>query len=238
MHCPHNFTSIELHANILIDSELRSALLGLNTLSNNTTRRLDNTYYSVLEKLSTLQNTIASLKELANMTRKLNDDFKVESEEIVTDITTQLSQFENFDAQQQRIEALASRVQAGRERIKTLGSRVDVVQNRVMGWELSEKEWKDKTRKRLRIMWTVMFVFLFIFVGMMIFQYSPAKTQGPSPFKGMNTSGLLGKVPDINLLESETWNLKRKTEDRLEELRNAGQDRLEEDPRLRIFDEL
>jgi len=172
------------------------------------------------------------------MTRKLNDDFKVETEEVVADITTQLNQFENFDEQQKRIEDLASRVQAGRQRIKTLGSRVDLVQNRVTGWELSEKEWKDKTRKRLRIMWTVMFVFLFIFVGMMIFQYSPAKTQGPSPFKGLNTSGLLGKVPDINLLENETWTLKRKTEDRLEKLRNAGQGRLEEDPRLRIFDEL
>jgi hypothetical protein len=172
------------------------------------------------------------------MTRKLNDDFKVESEEVVADITAQLNQFENFDEQQKRIQGLASRVQDGRQKIKTLGSRVDLVQNRVTGWELSEKEWKDKTRKRLRIMWTVMFVFLFIFVGMMIFQYSPAKTQGPSPFKELNTSSLLGRVPDINLLENETWSLKRKTEDRLEKMRNAGQDRLEEDPRLRIFDEL
>ena len=213
-------------------------MLGLNTLSINTTRRLDNTYYSVLEKLSTLQNTIASLKELASMTRRLNDDFKVESEDVVADITAQLNQFENFDEQQKRIEDLASRVQDGRQKIKTLGSRVDLVQNRVMGWELSEKEWKDKTRQRLRILWTVIFVLLFIFVGIMIFQYSPAKIQGPSPFKGLNTSGLLGKVPDINLLENETWTLNRKTEDRLEKLRNAGQDRLEEDPRLRIFDEL
>lgn len=173
------------------------------------------------------------------MTRQLNDEFKIESEDVVTDINTQLGQFENFDEQQQRIEALASRVQAGRTRIKTLGSRVDIVQNRVTCWELAEKEWKDKTRKRLRIMWTVIFVFLFIIVGMMIFQnYTPAKTQGASPFKGMNTSGLLGKVPDMKGLENETWTLKRKTEDRLEELRNHSQEPLEEDPRLRLFDEL
>jgi hypothetical protein len=222
-----------------IHSELRSALLGLNTLSNNTTRRLDNTYYSVLEKLSVLQNTIASFKELANMTRKLNDDFKVESEEVVNDISTQLTQFSGFDDQQARIEALASQVQAGRYRIKILGSRVDIVQNRVACWELAEKEWKDKTRKRLRIMWTVIFVFLFILAGMMIFQnYTPVKTQGASPFRGMNTSGLLGKVPDMKGLENETWTLKRMTEDKLDELRNNSQAPLEEDPRLSIFDEL
>ena len=218
---------------------MQNALLGLNTLSNNTTRRLDNTYYSVLEKLSTLQNIIDSLKELAAMTRELNDDFKVESEEVVVDINTQLAQFSGFDDQQGRIEALASRVQTGRQRIKTLGSRVDVVQTRVTCWELAEKEWKDKTRKRLRIMWTVIFVFLFIFVGMMVFQnYTPVKTQGASPFKGMNTSGLLGKVPDMKGLGNETWSLRRKTEDKLDELRNHSQEPLGEDPRLRIFDEL
>jgi hypothetical protein len=228
-----------LLANGRVQSELQNALLGLNTLSNNTTRRLDNTYYSVLEKLSTLQNIIDSLKELATMTRELNDDFKVESEEVVVDINTQLAQFSGFDDQQRRIEALASRVQTGRQRIKTLGSRVDIVQNRVTCWELAEKEWKDKTRKRLRIMWTVIFVFLFIFVGMMIFQnYTPVKTQGASPFKGMNTSGLLGKVPDMKGLENETWSLKRKTEDKLDQLRNHSQEPLGEDPRLRIFDEL
>jgi predicted nucleic acid-binding Zn ribbon protein len=223
----------------MIHSELRNALLSLNTLSNSTTRRLDMTYYSVLEKLSTLQNTIASLKELANMTRKLNDDFKVESEEVVTDINAQLTQFSDFDDQQARIEALALRVQAGRQKIKTLGSRVDIVQDRVTCWELAEKEWKDKTRKRLRIMWTVIFVFLFIFVGLMVFQnYAPVKTQSASPFRGMNTSGLLGKMPDMEMMENETWTLKRKTEDKLDELRNHSQGPLQDDPRLRIFDEL
>jgi hypothetical protein len=172
------------------------------------------------------------------MTRKLDKDFRDEAEELVADIQTQLIPFQNFDAQQQRIEALASRVRTGREQIKTLGSRVDVVQERVNCWELAEKEWKDKTRKRLRIMWTVVFVFFFIILGMTIFQYTPAKTQSASPFKGLNTSGLLGKVPDMQGMENETWNLKRKTENKLEELRNAGQDRPEEDPRLRIFDEL
>jgi len=227
----------EREKGVLRAAELRNALLGLNTLSISTTRRLDNTYYSVLEKLSTLQNTIASLKELADMTRKLNDDFKTESEEVVRDINTQLGTFEGFDDQQKRIEGLAERVQAGRERIKTLASRVDIVKGRVNGWEQAEAEWKEKTRKRLRIMWSVIFMFAFIIMGMVMYQYTPAKTHGPGNLKGLNTTGLLGKIPDMDL-ENETWTLKRKTEDALAGLRNNPPERLEEDPRLRVFDEL
>lgn len=100
-------------------TELRNALMGLNTLSNNTTRKLDNAYYSVLEKLGVLQSTISSLKELATMTRQLNDEFKIESEELVRDVTSQLESFEQFTSQETRIVELAARVKAGRERIKT-----------------------------------------------------------------------------------------------------------------------
>jgi hypothetical protein len=231
------FTDQELAANGHVYSELRNALLSLNTLANNTTQRLDNTYYSVLEKLSTLQNTMASLKELANMTRKLNADFKTESEEVVNDINTQLSTFKVFDDQQKRIEGLAERVQAGRERIKTLASRVDIVKERVNCWDKAEAECKDNTRKRLRIMWTFVFIFAFIITGMVMYQYTPAKTHGPGNLKGLNTTGLLGKMPDIDL-ENETWMLKRKTEDSLAGLRNNPPEWLEEDPRLRVFDEL
>lgn len=212
-------------------------MLELNTLSVNATRQLDNTYYSVLEKLSTLHNTISSLKELANMTRKLNEDFKVDSAEVVKDVTIELDRFEGFGDQERKIEALAARVKTGRERIKTLGSRVNIVRERVSCWEQAEMEWKEKTRKRLRIMWTGMFIFAFIMMGLAIFQYSPAKTHGPSPSKGLNASGLLGKIPDLETLKNETWSLKRETEHALEGLRNT-QDTLEEDPRLRVFDEL
>jgi hypothetical protein len=42
---------------------------------------------------------------------------------------------------------------------------------------------------------------------------------------------------DMETLENESWALKRKTDDALERLRNS-QEPLEEDPRLRLFDEL
>ena len=83
--------------------ELRNAILGLNALSNNATRRLDNTYYGVLEKHSVLQSTITSMKELASMTKQLNEKFKTESEEVTRDVEIQLDGFAGFEDQKKRI---------------------------------------------------------------------------------------------------------------------------------------
>ena len=51
----------------------------LDSFSTTTTRRLDDTYYSVLEKLGTLQSTIAALKELAGLSAQMNDTFNIEA---------------------------------------------------------------------------------------------------------------------------------------------------------------
>lgn len=216
--------------------------MGLNTLSNNTTRRLDNTYYTVLEKLSTLQNTIASMKEIATATRTLDTDFKTESEEVVRDITTQLEGFGGFEEQQERIESLQERVRKGRERIKVLGGRVEGVKKRVESWEMAEGEWQEKTRKRLRILWILMSVCAAAIFALVVFQYTPARTHGPGVLKGFNASSLLGEIPDMEKLKNETWNLKRSTEDALQSLRHKHkeeeEEKLEPDPRLRLFDEL
>lgn len=214
-------------------TELRNALMGLNTLSNNTTRKLDNAYYSVLEKLGVLQSTISSLKELATMTRQLNDEFKIESEELVRDVTSQLESFEQFTSQETRIVELAARVKAGRERIKTLGERVDVVKERVEGWEKAEGEWKERTRKNLRMMWIVMAMMGGILLTIVAFQYTPTMS-GPEAPKGPNTTGLLGKMSDFESLKNESQVLKREVEEALEGSRKRSAD----DPRLRAFDEL
>lgn len=226
-------------ANKVLYSELRHALNDLNTLSNTTTRRLDTTYYSVLEKLSMLQNTITSLHELSNLTRGLTESFSAEAQEVVDDVTGQLDGFDGFRDQEIRIAALKARVEKGREKIKGLGSRVDVVTERVEGWEVAEGEWQEKTRKRLRILWVVVSVVVALVLSMMAFQYTPARTPGPGAMKGLNRSGLLGKIPDMEEMKNESWSLKKKVGDVLEEgLRGKDTEDGTEDPRLRVFDEL
>lgn len=209
--------------------------MGLNTLSNNTTARLDNSYYSVLEKLSVLQSTISSLKELAVMTRGLNEDFKEESQDLVRDVTAQLQGFEEFAEQEKRIRDLQQRVKTGRERIKVLGERVDVVKDRVEGWEKAEGEWQERTRKNFRILWVLISIVTTVVLAVVAFQYTPAMTT-PEPPKGLNTTGLLGKLPNFEALKNESKGRKKEVEERLGGSRFIAQP--EENPRLRVFDEL
>ncbi|RDW88171.1 hypothetical protein BP6252_00203 [Coleophoma cylindrospora] len=217
-------------------TQLRNVLMDLNSQSNNNTRRLDNTYYSVLEKLSALQSTIQNMKELATMTRKLDAEFKTESTEFVKDVETQLDGFDGFRQQQKRIEDLDERVKKGRQRIKRLAERVDVVGDRVESWERMELEWQDRTRKRLKLLWILMSICAGILVVLVVFQYTPARTQGPRMPHGLNTSNLAGQI------QNETANIKKAAARALEGLRNKTQDEesgsLPEDPRLRLFDEL
>lgn len=218
--------------------ELRNAIMGLNTLSNNITRRLDNTYYAVLEKFSVLQSTIMSMKELASMTKQLNEEFKTESQEVVHDGEIQLDALKGFEDQQKRIEELQERVQAGRERIKTLGGRVDVVREKIEGWEKAEGEWQEKTRRRLRILWIMMAVVAAAMLALMGFRYTPARSQ-VDMLKGVNTSSLAEVLPDLERIRNETVSWKKTTMDVFEKMLEKDEGEvLEEDPRLRLFDEL
>lgn len=209
----------------------------MNTLSNNTTRRLDNTYYSVLEKLSALQSTVSSMKELAGMMREVHSDFLEESEDIVEEVEVALEGFEGFQEQQSRIEALATQVKAGRAKVEALGTRVEAVRRKVDGWEKVEVEWQESTRKRLKMLWIVIAVCGVIFSALMVFQYTPARTQGPGVIKGWDPNLIGGPVEDVEKLKNETFSLRRSTVEAFEKLKDV-QETLEDEPRLRVFDEL
>jgi len=225
---------------LMLKRELRNALSSLNTLSNNTTRRLDNTYYSVLEKLSSLQTTISSMKELANLMREVHSEFLEDSEEVVEEIETALEAFDGFQDQQGRIEALAERVKAGRTKVEALGTKVEAVRMKVDGWEKVEVEWQESTRKRLRILWIVIAVCGIIVSGLMVFQFTPARTQGPGVIKGWDPNLIGGEVKDVERMKNETFSLRRNPVEALEKMKEEKKklETLEEEPRLRAFDEL
>ncbi|KAJ4422810.1 hypothetical protein N0V82_002589 [Gnomoniopsis sp. IMI 355080] len=135
----------------------KKSLSEMNTFSTMTTRRLDETYYNVLEKLTTLQNTIVALKDLAQASTTTNEGFVAESQAVITEAQAQLDGFGDFTEQQRRVQALQDRVLGGRERIAALSARVDVVRQRVEKWERADREWQERTRRRLKIMWGVLF---------------------------------------------------------------------------------
>ncbi|KAI0021449.1 hypothetical protein F4780DRAFT_770164 [Xylariomycetidae sp. FL0641] len=154
---------------------LRKSLVDLSTFSNTTMRRLDDTYYSVLERLSMLQNTIVAMKELAGMSQELGKTFESESQGMMSEVETQLSSFDQLDGQQKRITELQGRIYTGRERVQALSHRVDVVRQRIEGWERADRGWQERTRRRLKKLWmftlVIALAMVLLFVGA---QYAPS----------------------------------------------------------------
>ncbi|KAI9729783.1 MAG: hypothetical protein M1818_008397 [Claussenomyces sp. TS43310] len=230
----------EKERGLMLAEELSKSLADLNALSNETTRQLDNSYYSILERLSSLRSTVASLKELATTMRALDDDFARGAQQLVGDVETQLDAFDAFREPQRRLQGLQARVAHGRDTIRVLGARVNAVHRRVERWEALEGRWQQKMRQRLRVMWGVMAAVILVLLGLWIFHYTAARTHGPAILKGFNGSriGL-----NLSRLESElindTLHLKRSATGALAALR-PGPERepADEDPRLRAFDEL
>lgn len=144
---------------------LKHSLVELGTFSTSTARRLDETYYAVLEKMSTLQSTVAALKELAEESQSIHRNFEKDACEIESDITSQIAAMGEFKEHQKNIESLTTRVQDGRARIRALSDRVDIVREQVELWERHDKESQDKTRLRLRaIMICITVVFLAVVI--------------------------------------------------------------------------
>lgn len=140
---------------LFLCSGLKKSLLDLAAFSTATNRRLDETYYIVLQKLTALQNTILALQDLARASTSTNAGFIAESRAVVAEAQAQLDAFGDFTAPQARVEALQARVQGGRRRIAALSGRVDVVRRRVERWERADREWQERTRRRLKIVWGV-----------------------------------------------------------------------------------
>ncbi|KAL7629397.1 hypothetical protein AAE478_000917 [Parahypoxylon ruwenzoriense] len=176
---------------------LRKSLAELNTSSTTTMRCLDDTYYSVLEKLSMLQSTIVALKELAGMSQGLNQSFKEESQGLVSELEQQAGSFGQFDDQQKRIKELRGRIYAGRDKVEALSKRVHVVRERIEGWERADREWQERTRKHLKTLWIIMSVLIFslviLFVGV---QYGPS-SEDISTLANLASSNKVGG-PDGN----------------------------------------
>lgn len=170
----------------MIYSSLRSALSSIGTLATDITRRLDYTYYNLLEKLSALHVTIDSFQELSDSTALLCSDFQRETATLDQEARKQLEDFKGFLPQIQKIDALERRMRAGRERVEALGDRLEAVKGEIDGWERREREWQARISRRLRILWTVMGTAMVILVLAIVIQNWPSET--PSPPSNATTS--------------------------------------------------
>ena len=113
------------------DSELRSSLQSLSDQSLKTSRRLDDTYYSLLERLAQCRQTINGLQELANLTNELHQNFEADTKELAEEVGGQFDGFNDFKQQEEQVTALENRIKAGKEKADALTVRLDEARRRV-----------------------------------------------------------------------------------------------------------
>ncbi|KAL4983610.1 hypothetical protein BDW68DRAFT_31874 [Aspergillus falconensis] len=158
---------------------LRSALAAIGTLATDITRRLDFTYYGLLEKLTALNVTIASFQELSDTTSKLFEDFQRETTGLEQEIRKQIGDLHEFQPQMQRIETLEERMRASKTRAEALGNRLDAMRNEIERWDKREMEWQMRTNQRLRIFWVITTAVILAALVAIIFQHWPSEETSP-----------------------------------------------------------
>jgi hypothetical protein len=125
------------------NSELQAALHKLSEESMKTTRRLDDLYYTLLEKLSGLHTTINNMQELSGLTARLHGQFRTETSELTSDLQKQIDGFAGFKAQRGKIQDLDIRVKESKEKADGLSERLEAARKGVSALEKREKQYQD-----------------------------------------------------------------------------------------------
>ncbi|KAJ5742129.1 hypothetical protein N7533_011538 [Penicillium manginii] len=137
------------------ESYLRSALASTGTQATDVTRRLDYTYYNLLERITGLNATIASFQELSESAASFLNDFERETASLDTGVRKQIIELKGFEPQSEKAAALEERMRVGREKFEDLGKRLKDVRCEIESWERRELEWQERISRRLRIFWAV-----------------------------------------------------------------------------------
>ncbi|KAJ5901362.1 hypothetical protein N7504_007356 [Penicillium tannophilum] len=170
---------------------LRSALSSIGTLATDVTRRLDYTYYNLLEKITALNSTIGSFQDLSDTASTLLSDFERETAGLDQETRKQINDLQGFQPQIQKADALEKRMKAGRQRVEDLGKRLESVRGEIDRWDQRESEWQSRVSRRLRIFWAIITSGLLVLVLALVIQNWPALQSS-------------SRIPDLNNTLNQT----------------------------------
>ncbi|KAL6711936.1 hypothetical protein ACN47E_002979 [Coniothyrium glycines] len=221
------------------ERDVRRALQSLSDQSLKTSRRLDDTYYSILEKLSVLRQTIGTLQELSGLTKELQENFESDTRDLIEDVSGQVEGFDDFNTQQEHVRSLEQRINAGKQKADALKMRLARAKDRVDARAKAEAEWQATNTHRLRIFWGILgSIAALIFALMLFHHFRP--TQAPGEIAtGLDPASrdaiLNAPIPDMakeDILGLTASSASQPVETSIARLL------LQDDERLRKFDEL
>lgn len=145
------------------EKELRESLKGVEEVAMSSTRQLDDTYYSILEKASMLRSTVAGLQQLAEECSKMHSTFQDDTSKLSEDTQKNVDAFNNFDGQEKQINQLVTQLKDSKTRTGKLNDRLETCRNRVEAFERRENARQKSRRKQWSVAWAIVVGFI-IFV--------------------------------------------------------------------------
>ncbi|KAF2442553.1 hypothetical protein P171DRAFT_434031 [Karstenula rhodostoma CBS 690.94] len=227
----------------LREDALRSSLQNLSDQSLKTSRRLDDTYYSLLERIATCRQTIGSLQELSNLTNELHHNFETDTQELAEDVEGQFKGSDNFETHQEQVSALELRIKAGKEKAEALEGRLAEARNRVNKRMKLEAELEVRNTRHVRILWGVVGALLGLVLLSILFQQLRPVHPDTGHTRALDFASreqiLNAPIPDIAKEAIMRPNqAKEQLDVRIESPSARASAALPEDDRLRVFDEL
>ncbi|KAF1992152.1 hypothetical protein K402DRAFT_388727 [Aulographum hederae CBS 113979] len=233
------------------DDELSKTLSSLSNLSLTTTRRLDDLYYSVLDKVAFLRSTIGGLQDLSTMTKTLHEDFKHEAAELGREIGAQIDTFGGFEGQETRIKDMERRVGESRDKATKLRERLEKARERVADLERREVAWQAANSRRARIAWGILGTIVGLCV-LFLAVHAWRKTAPTGSGELHHPNNGHQSIARLNMSEKVAGTVPPKVEEILKSVQQQmpkedgtswknvmpTQRAEEEDSRLRMFDEL
>jgi hypothetical protein len=217
-------------------------------------------YYSILEKMANVQSTISTLQDLSDLTKKLCHGFEEDAIEIQREVQDQLDGFGGFNTQKSRIESLEWRLKSSQETTATLTDRLDAAHERLRVLEAQEAEVQATISRKLgqfymfvcwcwltclltvqlRIFWGILGGALATLLALLILHnFTP-----PADYTGIAPSVINATPPvevkeNTSVLDGTIMSLRTSSSTcRTRSTSPAYINEIDEDPRLRLFEEL
>lgn len=149
------------------EAQLQKRLAAVNKTSVDITRRLDYTYYNLLEKVGHLVALVRSFHSLSSQTQELTDTFNREASTVEEQISAKIQVFKTtFDERQGLVRALEERSSRATAQARELGVRLEAARQRVEAWE--KKDGEERRRRSwlwMSLFWSVVVVVVAILVA-------------------------------------------------------------------------
>ena len=149
------------------EKELQGRLAAVNKISVDITRRLDYTYYNLLEKVGNMVAIVQSFHSLSSQTKDMVDNFAKEASELERDVKLKVERLKtSFGEKETRVKRLEDRGARANAKAQDLDTRLKNARQRVEAWEKREGAERRRRSWFWKSTWTmVMVALIVIFVG-------------------------------------------------------------------------